>query len=223
MYISEKAFCSSVIKKLKKEGTDYYRVETGSTCRGFPDLYVMTRGIDCFMELKNDKKATLDTCQLKVDWRPGQQAFARKYTVNSVVHRTGSNIVKFTWTFVSVVDGVIAVRMDSMYPDNLVPTSATSVWKFGVREWRDLDLSLFLRVHTAICHVSIATDDNEETYKKQFAEEIASLYYKEADGMLAIIKNVHVNLALVKSLDLSRSLSRYVGETLYNRLVKVSA
>lgn len=223
MYISEKAFCSSVIKKLKKEGTDYYRVETGSTCCGFPDLYVMTRGIDCFVELKNDKKATLDTWQLKVDWRPGQQTFARKYAVNSVVHRNGSNIVKFTWTFVSVADGVIAIRMDSMCPDNIVFTDAKNIWKFGVREWRGLNLSLFLRVHTAICHVPIATDDSEETYKKQFAEEIASLYYKEADDMLVNIKNVHVNLALVKSLDLSKSLSRYVGEALYNRLVKVGA
>lgn len=211
VYISEKSFSAAFVKKLKKGGADYYRVETGGTCCGFPDIYATLKGLDCFVELKNDSKARLEDYYLKVDWRPGQQAFARKYIFNTKVHHGELHYYKYTWTFVAVANGVIAIRMDDFYHDRKVPVqAAVNVWRFGIREWRELDLPHFLRWNTCVCNVQIKKEDTIETYKERFANMYASVLPMSVDAVHDYIANYYVNLATTNGYDLSRWLCKFI-------------
>lgn len=210
MYISEKSFSAAFVRKLKI-AADYYRVETGGTCCGFPDIYVMLCGLDCFVELKNDRKARLEDYYLKVDWRPGQQAFARKYIFNTTVHHGELHYYKYTWTFVAVANGVVAIRMDDFYHDRKVPVeSSVNVWRFGIREWRELNLVKFLLLNSCVCKVQIEKDDTLETYKERFAKMYASVFHMSEDDVRSHLANYYVNLATTNSYDLSRWLCRFM-------------
>ena len=76
MYKSENAFSKVLSLKLKLLGYSVTRIETGLTCQGVPDMFVQGNGTDFWLELKNEKKLTLETTKLKVQWRPGQQPWA---------------------------------------------------------------------------------------------------------------------------------------------------
>ena len=61
-YKSEAAFSKTLITKLNKAGFDVTRIESHSTVRGIPDMFIQGYGMDAWLELKNSYS----------DWRPGQ-------------------------------------------------------------------------------------------------------------------------------------------------------
>ena len=87
MWESEQKFSHYLIQRLKGEGFICNRIETHGTLNGMPDMFVQGNGMDTFIELKNMKKASVNDERLKVQWRPGQVAWATVYQMLLDIHR----------------------------------------------------------------------------------------------------------------------------------------
>lgn len=75
--MKESAFYQRIVKPfLEKQGYEINRVETGSTCPGFPDTYIRNKKSQfrAFIELKVGKASKTI---VKPDWRPGQVAWGK--------------------------------------------------------------------------------------------------------------------------------------------------
>lgn len=68
-YKNEAAFSKALVSKLNKAGLDVTRIESHSTVRGIPDIFVQGFGFDAWLELKNGNS----------DWRPGQLGWCYTY------------------------------------------------------------------------------------------------------------------------------------------------
>lgn len=95
----ERDFALELSSALKSEGFYSTRLESRYTETGIPDMYVM--GLDTFLELKVVNK-TLQEClkstYYRPDWRPGQLAWSRRYTLANK---------KAMYTVVGCTDGVL--------------------------------------------------------------------------------------------------------------------
>lgn len=139
MYNTEKDFGKTVMTKLKKEGMSCERIESHNTGLGFPDLFVQGRGFDCWLELKNCKTASIMQDKLRIDWRPGQQAWYERYYA---AHRGERNVV----TLMSCHDGVVVVPNCMLYAGNYVEQPFYLNWK----EFKKYSLHrlLYIATHT---------------------------------------------------------------------------
>lgn len=120
MWESEQKFSHALIKWLKNEGFVCNRIETHGTLNGMPDMFVQGNGMDTFIELKNMKKASVNDERLKVQWRPGQVAWATVYRNTHLFSINGFNITRCSWTFIGCSDGIIALPMYSNFLCNEV-------------------------------------------------------------------------------------------------------
>ena len=59
MYNTEHAFSVAFCSKLKKAGLFVTRIESHGTGNGIPDIFVCGRGLDTWLELKNDPKLSI--------------------------------------------------------------------------------------------------------------------------------------------------------------------
>ena len=112
MYRTEAAFSKALIARLNKEHIRTTRIESPSTGVGIPDLYVDGRGVDTFLELKNDPKHSIFAKTIKVAWRPGQTAWMFEYFCK---HTT-----KNCLTLVACCDGIIIIPMTYSFKDHIV-------------------------------------------------------------------------------------------------------
>ena len=150
MWNTEKVFGKYVMMKLKNVGMTPIRIESASTISGMPDIYVMGRH-DYFIELKNMKDKSINSSSWKIEWRPGQQAWAQQYAAAHTV-RVGKEFIKTkcSWTFVGLKDGVLLIRMENYKPDAKVYADDANVFMFTTDEFRILDLFWFLRTHSQV-------------------------------------------------------------------------
>lgn len=118
---SEKAFGKSVMNAFKRAGFTCIRIESASTISGMPDLYIMGHGDDYFIELKNKKTLAKVPGTYKVDWRQGQQGWAAEYK--------RCHGKKHSWTFQCFDNEIHAIRMDSVFKDNIPLASSITVVK----------------------------------------------------------------------------------------------
>ena len=112
MYKTEHAFSKSLSDRLTKAGLMITRIESHNTGNGIPDMFVCGRGLDTWLELKNDPKLSVKDKVIKVAWRPGQVAWMYTYFQK---HRTKSCL-----TFVAASDGIFIIPMTATFKDHVV-------------------------------------------------------------------------------------------------------
>lgn len=112
MYKTEHEFSKSLSDRLAKAGLMVTRIESHNTGNGIPDMFVCGRGLDTWLELKNDPKLSIKDKVIKVAWRPGQVAWMYTYFQK---HRTKSCL-----TLVAASDGVFIIPMTATFKDHIV-------------------------------------------------------------------------------------------------------
>lgn len=112
MYKTEHEFSKSFSDRLTKAGLMVTRIESHNTGNGIPDMFVCGRGLDTWLELKNDNKLSVKDKVIKVAWRPGQVAWMYTYFQK---HRTKSCL-----TLVAVSDGIFIIPMTATFKDHTV-------------------------------------------------------------------------------------------------------
>ena len=112
MYKTEHEFSKSLSDRLAKAGLMVTRIESHNTGNGIPDIFVCGRGLDTWLELKNDTKLSIKDKVIKVAWRPGQVAWMYTYFQK---HRTKSCL-----TLVAASDGIFIIPMTATFKDHVV-------------------------------------------------------------------------------------------------------
>lgn len=112
MYRTEAEFSKALIARLKREHIRVTRIESHGTGNGIPDMFVDGRGVDTFLELKNDPMHSINSKNIKVAWRPGQKAWMFEYHIK--------HVTKSCLTLVACKDGVAIIPMTSTFPDDRV-------------------------------------------------------------------------------------------------------
>lgn len=133
MYKTEHEFSKSLSDKLVKAGLMVTRIESHNTGNGIPDMFVCGRGLDTWLELKNDPKLSVKDKIIKVAWRPGQVAWMYTYFQK---HRTKSCL-----TLVAVSDGIFIIPMTATFKDHTVynPQSISYENLKWINIWRVLE------------------------------------------------------------------------------------
>lgn len=112
MYKTEHDFSKSFSDRLAKARLMVTRIESHNTGNGIPDMFVCGRGLDTWLELKNDSKLSIKDKVIKVAWRPGQLAWMYTYFQK--------HITKCCLTLVAVSDGIFIVPMTETFEDHVV-------------------------------------------------------------------------------------------------------
>lgn len=133
MYKTEHEFSKSLSDKLAKAGLMITRIESHNTGNGIPDMFVCGRGLDIWLELKNDTKLSVKDKVIKVAWRPGQVAWMYTYFQK---HRTKSCL-----TLVAASDGIFIIPMTATFKDHTVynPQSISYEDFKWINIWRVLE------------------------------------------------------------------------------------
>jgi len=126
MYTSEAAFSHALCNMLKKQGAMVTRIESGYTKVGIPDIHVVARGKELWIETKNVKRAW-NGISMEVPWRPGQQAWALTYLAHK--HEP-------SYTIVSCKNGILTIPMFKHFEKNIVCANDISDFCTTIREIR---------------------------------------------------------------------------------------
>lgn len=121
VYNTENDFSKALTNKLNRFGMRTTRIESHGTGNGIPDMFIDGHGFDTFIELKNDKKASINDKVVKVQWRPGQQAWMHEYFLK---HKHS----KCCLTIISCIDGWFIIPMTQIFKNNTVYNAN----KFGI-------------------------------------------------------------------------------------------
>ena len=149
MYNTEHDFSKSFSDRLAKARLMVTRIESHNTGNGIPDIFVCGRGLDTWLELKNDPKLSIKDKVIKVAWRPGQIPWTYTYYQK---HRTKSCL-----TLVAVSDGIFIIPMTDTFEKHKViyPQSIS----YG--DFRRINIS---RVLEAMSTYWIKCNDDDRTY-----------------------------------------------------------
>ena len=133
MYKTEHEFSKSLSDRLAKAGLMVTRIESHNTGNGIPDMFVCGRGLDTWLELKNDPKLSVKDKVIKFAWRPGQVAWMYTYFQK---HRTKSCL-----TLVAASDGIFIIPMTAIYKDHVIynPQSISYEDFKWINIWRVLE------------------------------------------------------------------------------------
>ena len=133
MYKTEHDFSKSFSDRLAKARLMVTRIESHNTGNGIPDIFVCGRGLDTWLELKNDPKLSVKDKVIKVAWRPGQVAWMYTYFQK---HRTKSCL-----TLVAASDGIFIIPMTATFKDHTVynPQSISYEDLKWINIWRVLE------------------------------------------------------------------------------------
>lgn len=113
MYATENDFSTFLTAKFSKLGIRVTRLESHGTGNGIPDMFVDGHGFDCFIELKNNKKLSIHDKIIKVQWRPGQQAWMYEYFLKH-------NKSKCCLTIIACSDGWFVIPMTKIFKENII-------------------------------------------------------------------------------------------------------
>lgn len=112
MYKTEHDFSKSLLDRLAKARLMVTRIESHNTGNGIPDIFVCGRGLDTWLELKNDPKLSIKDKVIKVAWRPGQLAWMYTYFQK--------HMFKNCLTIVAASDGIFIIPMTATFKDHTV-------------------------------------------------------------------------------------------------------
>ena len=112
MYKTEHDFSKSFSDRLVKAKLMVTRIESHNTGNGIPDMFVCGRGLDTWLELKNDPKLSIKDKAIKVAWRPGQVAWMYTYFQK--------HMFKNCLTIVAASDGIFIIPMTKLFNNHIV-------------------------------------------------------------------------------------------------------
>ena len=112
MYKTEHEFSKSFSDRLVKAGLMVTRIESHVTGNGIPDMFVCGRGLDTWLELKNDPNVPFNAPWIKVAWRPGQTAWMFKYFQK--------HLTKCCLTLVAASDCIFIIPMTAVFTNHVV-------------------------------------------------------------------------------------------------------
>lgn len=149
MYKTEHDFSKSFSDRLAKARLMVTRIESHNTGNGIPDVFVCGRGLDTWLELKNDPKLSIKDKVIKVAWRPGQLAWMYTYFQK--------HMFKNCLTIVAVSDGIFVIPMTEIFTNHIVynPNSIS----YEDLKWIDI-----CRVLTAMSTYWVKCNDDDRTY-----------------------------------------------------------
>lgn len=165
MYDAENVFSKALTNRLNRFGMRVTRIETHSTINGIPDMFVDGHGFDCFIELKNDKKASVYDKVIKVQWRPGQQAWMYEYFLK---HKRS----KCCLTIISCCDGWFIIPMTQIFKYNNV----TNANCFGITYDELKHATISRLIHLMSTHFI-----NNDTYRNAIIAMVNRFYGTTVD------------------------------------------
>ena len=118
-YRNEAAFSKALVTAMRAKGIFVQRIESGETGKGIPDLFVITRGVPMWIELKRVHDTCSDKLYFTIPWRPGQQAWLNDVQSRGVM----------CFTLACFDDGILKIRHDAVYPANGVPQDMVTYYK----------------------------------------------------------------------------------------------
>ena len=165
MYDTENDFSTFLTAKLSKLGMRATRIESHGTGNGIPDMFIDGYGFDTFIELKNDKKASIKDKVIKVHWRPGQQPWMYEYFLK---HKHS----KCCLTVVACTDGWFVIPMTQIFKNNTVYNADN----FGIN-YNDLKHVTFGRLfHLMSTHFALV-----DTYRNAIIAMV-NKFWRFSDG-----------------------------------------
>lgn len=165
MYNTENDFSTFLTAKLSKLGMRATRLESHSTSNGIPDMFVDGYGFDTFIELKNDKKHSINDKVIKVQWRPGQQPWMYEYFLK---HKHS----KCCLTIIACTDGWFVIPMTKVYKDNIVYNANN----FGI-SYKDLKrVTIGRLIHLMSTHFALI-----DTYRNAIIAMV-NKFWRFSDG-----------------------------------------
>lgn len=149
MYKTEHDFSKLLLDRLAKARLMVTRIESHNTGNGIPDMFVCGRGLDTWLELKNDPKLSIKDKVIKVAWRPGQLAWMYTYFQK--------HMFKNCLTLVAASDGIFVIPMTEIFTNHIVynPNSIS----YEDLKWIDI-----CRVLTAMSTYWVKCNDDDRTY-----------------------------------------------------------
>lgn len=117
-YRNEAAFSKALVTAMRNKGIFVQRIESGETGKGIPDLFVITRGVPMWIELKRVHGAC-HRDYVEIPWRPGQQAWLHDVTYRGMK----------CMTLACFDDGILQIPHDTIWNKNLVPVVACRCYK----------------------------------------------------------------------------------------------
>ena len=122
MLRNEAAFSAVMVKKLKENKWFVQRIESGTTGRGIPDLYIVSpSGVPMWIELKRIHMKVFERrpAFINVTWSPGQQNWLRRV----ITYRQNE------CTLIAFHDCFGVVPCSKRYAKNIVPTSDIIIFR----------------------------------------------------------------------------------------------
>lgn len=161
MYKTEHDFSKSFSDRLAKARLMVTRIESHNTGNGIPDVFVCGRGLDTWLELKNDPKLSIKDKAIKVAWRPGQLAWMYTYFQK--------HMFKNCLTLVAASDGIFIIPMTEIFTNHIVYNPN------GI-SYEDLKWIDICRVLTAMSTYCVKCNDDNRTYLDMLNSFIDEFY-----------------------------------------------
>ena len=118
-YRNEAAFSKALCTAMRAKGIFVQRIESGETGKGIPDLFVITKGIPMWIELKRIHGTCSGKKNVDIPWRPGQQAWLTDVASRGIT----------TMTLACFDDGILKIPGNTIWNKNNVPTVFTKYYK----------------------------------------------------------------------------------------------
>lgn len=120
-YRNEAAFSKALCAAMRAKGIFVQRIESGETGKGIPDLFVITKGVPMWIELKrvHGRVPAHGGLTVNIPWRPGQQAWLHEVRARGVT----------TMTLVCFDNGILQIMHERIYPENSVAVGLTRYYK----------------------------------------------------------------------------------------------
>ena len=118
-YRNEATFSKALCTAMRAKGIFVQRIESGETGKGIPDLFVITKGVPMWIELKRVHTTCSNKRILEIPWRPGQQAWLHDVAARGVT----------TMTLACYDDGIVMIWHSTIYTANKVPIGEVKRYK----------------------------------------------------------------------------------------------
>lgn len=120
-YRNEAAFSKALVTAMRNKGIFVQRIESGETGKGIPDLFVITKGVPMWIELKriHGRIPANTGLYVTIPWRPGQQAW-----LNDVQSR-GIRCL----TLACFDNGILQITHERIWAENEVMVGLTQYYK----------------------------------------------------------------------------------------------
>ena len=118
-YRNEAAFSKALVTAMRAKGIFVQRIESGETGKGIPDLFIITKGVPMWIELKRIHDTCSDKFAVNIPWRQGQQAWLFDVRSRGVA----------TATLACFNDGILKIPHHTVWLHDRVPVELCDYYK----------------------------------------------------------------------------------------------